>query len=92
MTKLDLMIFADDCNCVAGFECVSECDRKGRMKFLRQYEAQRGECYICGSWYPPAQLTRDHVVPRSRDGGSDWDNIKLACKRCNEKKGDAING
>jgi hypothetical protein len=35
-------------------------------------------------------MTRDHYIPRSRGGGTDWDNIVLACARCNESRGNAM--
>jgi hypothetical protein len=30
----------------------------------------------------------DHVVPKSRGGGTNWTNIVVACKTCNLKKAD----
>jgi len=44
-------------------------------------------CQYCGS---RAQLTVDHVIPRSKGGGSSWDNIVAACAPCNRRKGDAL--
>lgn len=32
-------------------------------------------------------LTRDHIVPRSRGGQDEWENVVLACNTCNNKKG-----
>src|ERR1017187_1827064 len=31
--------------------------------------------------------TIDHVVPRSRGGSNDWENVVAACRPCNGKKG-----
>ena len=42
-------------------------------------------CQYCGSGM---DLTLDHVMPRSRGGGSTWDNLVAACKNCNARKGD----
>ncbi len=33
------------------------------------------------------QMTLDHVIPRSRGGQDTWDNMVVACVRCNVKKG-----
>src|ERR1700691_915116 len=44
-------------------------------------------CQYCGS---RNQLTVDHVIPRSKGGGSTWDNIVAACAPCNRRKGDAL--
>ena len=33
------------------------------------------------------ELTCDHVIPRSRGGGTDWTNIVTCCVKCNRRKG-----
>lgn len=33
-------------------------------------------------------LTRDHVVPECKGGGSTWENLVTACSTCNNKKAD----
>lgn len=86
--RIALMEFADQCNRTAGYDCVPETSRRGRMKFLRQYETQNGLCALCRQWFAPAAMTRDHITPRAKGGGTDWDNIQLACAPCNELKGD----
>ena len=66
------------------------------------FKRDRGVCYLCGrecDWtdgehkagtfiagdtYPSI----DHVVPVSKGGTHTWDNIKLACRRCNLMKRD----
>ena len=89
---LALMAFADECNRKAGFNAMAipERNRHGRMKWLRQYERQNGLCAICGEWQAPAAMTRDHIVPRAKGGGTDWNNIQLTCEGCNQTKGDAM--
>ncbi len=44
-------------------------------------------CQYCGKHLPPAELTLDHVMPRSRGGEAGWDNLVACCKRCNHRKG-----
>jgi 5-methylcytosine-specific restriction endonuclease McrA len=44
-------------------------------------------CCYCGKQLPSDELNLDHVVPRSRGGGTDWSNIVTACIPCNLKKG-----
>ena len=46
-------------------------------------------CQYCGQIFIPADLTLDHVLPRSRGGPSNWDNLVACCKRCNNRKGSA---
>jgi 5-methylcytosine-specific restriction endonuclease McrA len=44
-------------------------------------------CQYCGRRLPSAQLSLDHVNPRSRGGRTSWDNVVCACLACNVKKG-----
>ena len=41
----------------------------------------------CGHRFPTQQLSLDHVLPRSRGGLTNWENIVCACLRCNVRKG-----
>ena len=44
-------------------------------------------CQYCGIRLSRAQLTIDHVLPRSRGGETRWDNVVTACGPCNRRKG-----
>ena len=44
-------------------------------------------CQYCGKVFNPSELTLDHVLPKSRGGSSNWDNLVACCKRCNNRKG-----
>jgi 5-methylcytosine-specific restriction endonuclease McrA len=41
-------------------------------------------CQYCGS---KKSLTLDHVIPRSQGGPHTWNNVVIACERCNSYKG-----
>jgi 5-methylcytosine-specific restriction endonuclease McrA len=43
-------------------------------------------CQYCGG----AAENIDHVVPRSRGGLHDWENVVAACRRCNTRKEDRL--
>ena len=60
-----------------------------RRKITRRavFARDRWTCQYCGS---RSNLTVDHVVPRSKGGGSSWDNIVTSCAPCNRRKGDAL--
>ena len=45
-------------------------------------------CQYCGSKH--GSLTVDHVIPRSKGGGSTWENIVTCCAPCNRRKGDRL--
>ena len=45
-----------------------------------------GICHYCGKHVSPSELTMDHVIPLSRGGRSERENISACCKECNNKK------
>lgn len=47
-------------------------------------------CAYCGRWFKAWDLTRDHVVPRSRGGLDNWHNVVSACGPCNNRKDDYL--
>jgi len=44
-------------------------------------------CLYCGQQFSRYQLTRDHVLPRSRGGKDAWENVVSSCLACNTRKG-----
>ncbi|MCS6773267.1 MAG: HNH endonuclease [Anaerolineae bacterium] len=44
-------------------------------------------CQYCGAQPAREQLTIDHVIPRSRGGRTEWENVVIACAACNRRKG-----
>jgi hypothetical protein len=48
----------------------------------------RNTCQYCGNSFCYADLTMDHVIPKSRGGDKSWTNIVACCKRCNSRKRD----
>lgn len=61
----------------------------GRIRFSRHniFIRDHQTCQYCGRTLPRKQLNLDHVVPRSRGGRSNWENIVTSCIECNFKKG-----
>lgn len=57
-----------------------------RNIFLRD----RNQCQYCGARPPREEMTIDHVVPRSRGGKTVWENVVLACSKCNVRKGNRL--
>jgi 5-methylcytosine-specific restriction endonuclease McrA len=67
------------------------CDRGPRqgLRFNRRnvFARDGNQCQYCGRNFPTSELSLDHVVPRSRGGGTTWENIVCACVACNVRKG-----
>jgi len=57
-------------------------------------ERANGCCEYCLSQllYSPDPFSVEHIVPLSRGGSSDLDNLALACQGCNNRKYTSITG
>lgn len=47
-------------------------------------------CQYCGKPLKSHEITLDHIVPKSRGGESNWENLATCCPRCNVKKGSKL--
>ncbi len=63
---------------------------KKPVKFSRIniYARDGYKCQYCGKKEKIADLTYDHVLPKSRGGKTKWNNIVTCCYDCNSKKRD----
>lgn len=59
------------------------------VKFNRRniFARDANHCQYCGQRFPTTELSLDHVVPRSQNGKSTWENVVCACIECNIRKG-----
>lgn len=57
---------------------------------MQVYTRDRGICGICGAFVPPDELTIDHVIPISKGGTYELNNLQCCCRRCNLLKADAL--
>lgn len=67
--------------------------RMNRTPTLTNHELfarDRWTCAYCGNIFGEAKLTRDHVIPVSRDGKDVWTNVVTACERDNHRKDDKL--
>lgn len=64
------------------------------ITLTKLYMRDQGVCQICGrhidfdcdsnsDYYPSI----DHIIPISKGGEHQWDNVQLACRVCNTLKG-----
>lgn len=51
------------------------------------YLRDRYQCQYCAQRFTASELTFDHVIPASKGGRKDWENIVTCCIRCNRRKG-----
>ncbi len=63
--------------------------RRRKVRFSRRnvYARDGGRCQYCRTRVPWREATYDHVLPRSRGGTTGWTNIVIACRPCNQAKG-----
>lgn len=63
-----------------------------QVKFSRRniYTRDSHTCQYCGRIPPRDEITIDHIIPRSRGGKSTWENVVLACMKCNTRKGSRL--
>lgn len=56
-----------------------------RRNILDHYDYR---CCYCGHKFKSSELNFDHVIPKSRGGKTNWENIVSSCYDCNSKKDD----
>lgn len=50
------------------------------------YIRDKGKCGICGKFIPLNEFTIDHIVPISKGGTYNYDNLQCCCFKCNQLK------
>jgi 5-methylcytosine-specific restriction endonuclease McrA len=58
-----------------------------RFSRFNIYARDQNRCQYCGRQFARAELNLDHVVPRSRGGSTNWENVVCSCVPCNLRKG-----
>ena len=54
------------------------------------FRRDRHVCAYCGGRFGFGTLTREHIIPVSRNGRDTWMNCITACKTCNGRKGNRL--
>lgn len=50
-----------------------------------------GRCAICGATKKECPLDVDHIIPRSKGGKNEYENLQVLCSKCNQEKGNKDN-
>lgn len=63
-----------------------------RVRLSRQniFLRDNHQCQYCGKKVSEKKLTIDHVIPISKGGRHEWDNVVAACSKCNNRKGNKL--
>ncbi len=54
------------------------------------YDRQNGLCAYCGQHRNIKYMTVDHIMPLSKGGTDDVENLQCTCKMCNRLKSDML--
>lgn len=74
------------------FQCPSVIRLKSSSRFtkikvqLNRKNVMKRDGFVCAYCGDTANLTVDHVFPKSKGGKTSWDNLVTACNRCNNLK------
>lgn len=70
--------------------CKSQRERSRRDQ-LKAYWLKRGKsCAYCKTPLTEENITVDHIIPKSKNGSEDTENLAPCCLSCNRKKGDSL--
>ncbi len=61
-------------------------DPRARVHKRILFGQQEGACKGCGEEFRFGDMTTDHILPISKGGANDFDNLQLLCLRCNSLK------
>jgi 5-methylcytosine-specific restriction endonuclease McrA len=68
--------------------------RRSSPKYYRRIKKllfdKRPHCGYCDAKLTLEEATIDHIIPLDRGGSNGQDNLRLACKACNGKKGNQM--
>lgn len=59
----------------------------GKQRF-RIFVRDGFRCQYCSHKFSPQELTLDHIIPKSRGGSDEPENLVAACVPCNQQKDD----
>jgi 5-methylcytosine-specific restriction endonuclease McrA len=68
--------------------CSKKCFWSGqKITVYEIWKRDNAKCHLCGWYCSLEDASRDHVKPRFEGGRTTWENIKLAHRNCNSRRG-----
>jgi 5-methylcytosine-specific restriction endonuclease McrA len=64
--------------------------KKTKFSKANVYARDNGNCQYCGHRVSVSDATFDHIIPKSKGGKTNWENIVVACFKCNQTKGNRL--
>lgn len=61
--------------------------QSARFNRRNLFARDQNKCQYCGRRFSTCDLSLDHVIPRSRGGPTNWENVVCSCLKCNVRKG-----
>lgn len=62
--------------------------KKQKISATKRWAVWERDNFTCRSCGSRKYLSVDHIIPESKGGDTNMDNLQTLCKRCNSKKGD----
>lgn len=90
MNRGDHRQFTDDQLDVLGLERSKSRTILPKNKRISIYDKSKHFCALCGKPLVYGEMTVDHVMPLSRGGKNEEDNMRCLCRECNQLKGNRI--
>jgi 5-methylcytosine-specific restriction endonuclease McrA len=95
--ELSCNVFGHICPVFLSFEGLTE-TREGRSVgraipravMLKVVRRDGQMCQKCGKNVPDREIEFDHLIPKARGGANTTENLRVLCRACNRKKGDAL--
>jgi 5-methylcytosine-specific restriction endonuclease McrA len=69
---------------------IKNVNKKSRPSKKTIWLRDKGACQYCEKKLTIKDCTIDHVIPKSRGGEHSWDNVVIACRKCNQRKGSKL--
>lgn len=64
--------------------------KRNKKRQLVERYGYECRCYWCSQYFSIEQLTLDHLIPTSKGGSNNLENLRLTCRPCNQTRGNSL--